>query len=150
MFSGSTELLVWSVPLALLAVSLVLAVRYGDQRDRDAQRVVYRLEFPQGVKAEQVMAFLRSLTGLRPPRGWLLGTDTAILEVLASADKGGAPATAAAGHVRSDRGTAAQRSAGRERRAGAGSGGAAGQRRSGDRRVRPHPAAAHRASRGRC
>jgi hypothetical protein len=79
---GSTELLVLAVPLVLATVGLVLAVRYADQRDRDGERVVYRLEFPHGVKTEQVVAFLRSLAGLRPARGWLLGVDTAVLEVL--------------------------------------------------------------------
>jgi hypothetical protein len=80
---GSTELLILSVPLALLTVGLVLAVRQWDQQDRDAGRHVYRLSFPRGVKADQVVSFLRSLAGLRPPRGWLLGMDSCVFEVIA-------------------------------------------------------------------
>jgi len=79
----STLLLFACVLLAIVTVGLVLVVRAGDQHDRDAGRLVYRLEFPRGVKTDQVVAFLRTLAGLRPPRGWLLGLDSAVFEVIA-------------------------------------------------------------------
>jgi hypothetical protein len=80
---SSTTFLFLAVGLAILTVGLVVTVRQWDQQDRDAGRHVYRLSFPRGVKTDQVVTFLRSLAGLRPPRGWLLGVDSCVFEVIA-------------------------------------------------------------------
>jgi hypothetical protein len=80
---SSTTLLLLSVVLAILTAGLIVTVRRWDQQDRDAGRQVYRLSFPRGVKTDQVISFLRSLAGLRPPRGWLLGVDSCIFELIA-------------------------------------------------------------------
>jgi len=71
--------------LALLGLeAAVIAVRWQDQRRRDAARQVFRLHFPTGLDSDSVVAFVRSLTALRAGRGPLEGRSSVVFEVRAT------------------------------------------------------------------
>lgn len=72
-----------SAALAGTTMVLILFVRQRDQVDRDSTRTVYRLEFPRDLELDQVVAFVRSLVGLRPPRWSLLARSSIVFELVA-------------------------------------------------------------------
>lgn len=76
-------LLALGAALAGTTMVLILFVRQLDQVDRDSTRTVYRLEFPRDLVLDQVVAFVRSLVGLRPPRWSLLARSSIAFEVVA-------------------------------------------------------------------
>lgn len=63
-------------------IGFIFYVRRQDQRTRDAARETYRLEPPADLSLDQITAFTRSLTALRPATGWLLGRDTVVFETV--------------------------------------------------------------------
>ncbi len=65
-----------------LAIGALLLVRHRDQKRRDAGRRVFMVRFPRTVTADQVRAFLASLTGLASPGVELAGRDAAVFEVI--------------------------------------------------------------------
>jgi hypothetical protein len=76
-------LLVASAALAGTTIVVVLLVRRRDQVGRDSARTAYRLDFPRDLALDQVVAFTRTLVGLRPPRWSLLGRTSVVFEVVA-------------------------------------------------------------------
>lgn len=63
----------------------VLAVKLFDQERRDAARKTYRLTFPAELDAEQVVAWLRSISGtLRFSRLRIIGVPTVVFEMVAT------------------------------------------------------------------
>lgn len=73
------------VSVGTIGTSLVLAVmvlRLTDQRLRDGNRRVFVVAFPRSVTTGQVMAALRTLTGLTTPRLGSRGRDAAAFEVI--------------------------------------------------------------------
>lgn len=78
------EWLAWSLLLPLLAVAAVLYLRAQEARRLTAERIGYRLEFPQGLQAAAVVRCLVGLSGLlgSPSRRWL-GMEALAFEVRA-------------------------------------------------------------------
>src|SRR5262249_21684313 len=70
-----------SLGLASGLAALILGVRQRDQDRRDNERTVFRLVFSRRLTLTEVTAFLRTLVGLRMPRGWLLGRDSVVFEI---------------------------------------------------------------------
>jgi hypothetical protein len=63
----------------------LLGAREADQRQRDAHRNVITVRFPRKVTIEQTLAVVRSIIGLGPGRGGLLGRTSVALEVVGTA-----------------------------------------------------------------
>lgn len=60
-------------------------MRFFDQRDRDKNRKTYRLTFPSDLDAEQVTAWIRSISGtLRSTRTGIAGVPTVAFELVAT------------------------------------------------------------------
>ena len=76
-------LLAVSAALAGTTMVVILLVRRRDQVGRDSTRTAYRLDFPRDLALDQVVAFARTLVGLRPPRWSLLGRTSVVFEVVA-------------------------------------------------------------------
>lgn len=73
------------VTLTMVVATLTLA-RVAGQRERSRRRTAYRLAFPRGIRPQAVESFVRSLSGLQPPR-WkrvVFGVPSVAFEVHAS------------------------------------------------------------------
>jgi hypothetical protein len=83
---NNPELLISTSALAAVTVVVILGVRFQDQWPRDAGRVIYRLVLPNELDLAQVAAFTRSLVALQVPRGWQLGRDSLVTEIVGRPD----------------------------------------------------------------
>ncbi|OEJ61071.1 hypothetical protein BGM19_26725 [Streptomyces agglomeratus] len=77
---GDTSLLVASTALTSATIGIIFYLRSRDQLARDTGRRTYRLDFPRDLSLQQVTAFVRVLTRLRPSPGWLFGRDSVVFE----------------------------------------------------------------------